>query len=313
VVAFDGWLPRDQVGRAMARAAAFVHPSPSETFGVVAAEAILTGLPVAARRSGGVPWIIELSGGYGRVADGDGADAFGRAIEAVLDGGLAVDAAVARSRLIEAIGERAVGRQARELYERAITKDMPEHSIPALSVARRAELPGGTAGSPYPTHPSSSLPGLLVATGRDQALRLVAELPVRLQQRMTLVVPARTADAADAASAAEDRLVVRAPALHVVDADPVPPPTRRPHGRGPLTRLRGALWHPAPTGPELLARAVIAAAGRSSTGRAPVEIVAIDAPAAALVAGLDAQRVRLAPGGLRWLADRWDAEALADR
>ena len=54
----------------MARAGAFAHPSPSETFGVVAAEAILSGLPVATRRSGGVPWIIELAGGFGAVADG---------------------------------------------------------------------------------------------------------------------------------------------------------------------------------------------------------------------------------------------------
>jgi hypothetical protein len=35
-------------------------------------------------------------------------------------------------------------------------------------------------------------------------------------------------------------------------------------------------------------------------------VVAIDAPAAALVAGLEPRRTRLAPGALRWLADAWD-------
>ena len=46
-VRFDDWLDRKSVADAMLRSAVFVHPSPSETFGVVAAEAMLTGLPVA--------------------------------------------------------------------------------------------------------------------------------------------------------------------------------------------------------------------------------------------------------------------------
>jgi hypothetical protein len=42
---------------------------------------------------------------------------------------------------------------------------------------------------------------------------------------------------------------------------------------------------------------------------ASIEVVAIDAPAVALVARRGGRQFRLAPGALRWLADRWDAEA----
>lgn len=119
-VGFEGWLDRRGVAAAMARAAVFVHPSPSETFGVAAAEAILTGLPVAARRSGGVPWIVRLSGGYGSVADGNDADTFASAIEAILTGAVHVDAAAARDRLVSVVGEAAVARQTLALYRQAM-------------------------------------------------------------------------------------------------------------------------------------------------------------------------------------------------
>lgn len=300
MVSFDGWLPRDKVRRAMAHAVAFVHPSPSETFGVAAAEAILTGLPVAARRSGGVPWIIEQSGGFGRVAAGDDADAFARAIEAVLDGPLAVTAAAARARLIGAIGERTVGRQARQLYVQAV-----EERAPAPETGERPAPPrarGGTATRHGAGAAPSTLPRFLVATGRDQALHLVAGLPVALQRRLVLVVSPPTARAARETSL-EEELAVR-----LFEADPVPLPIPRPRGRSPVARVRRAMWRPGPTSDDLLCEAVTAAVDSARTGATPVEIVAIDAPAAVLLGRLDRRRVSLAPGGLRWLADRWDAE-----
>lgn len=300
-VSFDGWLTRDQVAGAMARAGVFAHPSPSETFGVAAAEAILTGLPVAARRSGGVPWIIELSGGFGRVAGGEDPEAFASAIEAVLDGPLAIDPATARSRLTEAIGERAVAGQAIELYGQAIAGAATEFADAITSPA--TPEPAGSA--PAATG-ASGLPRVLVATGRDQAIGLVAELPVELRQRLVLVVPPAIANAAgeprpDSSSG-----------VRLVEARPVPRPRPRPIGRGPLAIVRRARWHPAPTANEILAESVLAAARGASAGPGPVEIVAIDAPAAALIGRLDARRVSLAPGALRWLADRWDAEATGE-
>ena len=296
VVAFEGWLPRDQVEHAMARAVVFVHPSPSETFGVAAAEAILTGLPVAARRSGGVPWIIELSGGFGHVAIGDDANAFAIAIEAVLDGHLPVDAATARARVIGAIGERAVTKQTLEVYRQAIADGVPD---PADATASPSKRRGQAA-------PSAELPHLLVATGRDQALRLVAELPIGLQERLVLIVPPPAANAAEDSNTGEGSIA------RLVQAEYVQPPPPRPRGRGPLARLRRATWRPGPSADDLLAKAVLTAARDAPANEGAVEFVALDAPAAALIGRLDARRVRLAPGALRWLADRWDMEGTSE-
>jgi glycosyltransferase involved in cell wall biosynthesis len=301
-VTIDGWQDRAGVAAAMARAAVFVHPSPSETFGVAAAEAILTGLPVAARRSGGVPWIVELSGGYGRVADGDDPESFARAIERVLDGPLPIDAATARARLVQAVGEAAVARRAIELYRSAI--DGANAGRGAAPDGRDVPSPPGAdlAHEAATTTARRDLPRVILATGRDQARRLVEALPIGLQAQLVLVLPAPIGDVDDPGPA-------RSGAVRVVEAEPVPPARPRPRGRSPVARLRRAVFRPAPTADEVLAGAVDAAARTTGSARGPVEIVAIDAPAVAFVTRLGTRRARLAPGSLRWLADRWDAEA----
>ncbi len=295
LVTFEGWLERSAVAAAMARASVFVHPSPRETFGVVAAEAILSGLPVAARQSGGVPWIVELSGGFGSVAAGDDAAAFAAAIDAVLDGRLAVDATTARARLVAAVGEVAVARGALETYRTAIQAG----ATAQLEARPRPGSPPGTIS------PTAALPRVLVATSRDHALRVVPDLPADLRERLVLVVPARKGGLIEEPDAD--------PPIRLVEADPIPPPKPRPRGRGPLARLRRLLYRPAPTGEELLTKAILAASGGARTDREPVQLIALDAPAAVLIGRIGAARVRLAPGSLRWLADRWDAETPARR
>lgn len=57
-VSIEGPTDRAGVAAAMARASCFVHPSNRETFGVVAAEALATGLPVVATDSGGVTEVL---------------------------------------------------------------------------------------------------------------------------------------------------------------------------------------------------------------------------------------------------------------
>jgi D-inositol-3-phosphate glycosyltransferase len=289
-VDFDGWADREQVAAAMARASVLVHPSPSETFGVVAAEAIFSGLPVAARQSGGVPWVIDLSGGYGAVADGDGAAAFASAIRTVLDGSLTVDAASARARLVDSVGATAVASQMLKLYRSL-----------APGAATSDPTPRGAAAQAAPAG-ARAVPTVLAARDRRNGMQLVSALPADLRNRLVLVVPrAASGTTADGSSDAVS-------SVRLAEAGAVPRRRPRPKGRGPLQRLRRALWRPQPTANDVLAEAILAAASTVQVGIEPVEIVALDAQAAVLVARLDPTRVCLAPGTLRWLADLWDAE-----
>jgi len=141
-----------------------------------------------------------------------------------------------------------------------------------------------------------------VATERVQAIALVAALPTELRHRLVLVVPPSAPNVAEAPP------TVDGPAVRIVEAARVRPGTPRPRGRSPLARLRRAFWRPAPTADQLLVRAILATARRAQPGREPVNLIAIDAPAAALIGRLEPERVRLAPGALRWLADRWATE-----
>jgi hypothetical protein len=52
----------------------------------------------------------------------------------------------------------------------------------------------------------------------------------------------------------------------------------------------------------------VKAAGMAGEGAEVTEVVAVDAAAARLVHRMGSPTIHLAPGGLRWLADRWDAQ-----
>jgi len=67
-VTWEPWADRAAVAAAMATADVFVHPSRYETFGIVAAEAVASGLPVAASPSGGVDGTLGTDGRLGEVA-----------------------------------------------------------------------------------------------------------------------------------------------------------------------------------------------------------------------------------------------------
>ncbi len=294
-VTFEGWQPREAVAAAMARAAVLVHASPYETFGVAAAEAILTGLPVAARRSGGVPWVIEMSGGFGEVAEGDDSDAFVRAVERVLDrredpkGGLdATAAAAARERLLASVGPAAVAAAWMGRYEEVTGRRTTRiaRTGPAGRVAQ-GEHNGTT-----------DLPLVLAGASREEALTLVGRLPASVRAHVTLLtVPGPESPAPGAAPA---RIIdVRIPAIA----------GSGPSGTGLAARvlrrtLRASGLDRRTEGIELAAwrQAIVDVVEAHGAGNRTV--VPIDATAAVAVAGLADRGVRLAPGGLRWLADR---------
>jgi D-inositol-3-phosphate glycosyltransferase len=293
-ITFVGRLDRPDVAAAMDRAGLFVHPSRSETFGIVAAEAILSGLPVAARRSGGVPWILELSGGFGVVAQGDDVAAFAATIDAALDDRFAVSPQEARARLVASVGTAAVAERMLACYREVAGRSEAQppvsgHVASAPSTPTESLVGAGT-----------SLPRVLIATEREQSLPRVAELPAGLRERIVLVVPPRSdgvSNGPDGSDPGGVQLVEAAPARY----------EGPPSGRSPIARLRRATWRPPPTSAEELALALRRALAMAADASA-LDVVALDAPAAALVAELDPGRIRLAPGSLRWLADRWEAE-----
>ncbi|HET7725838.1 MAG TPA: glycosyltransferase [Candidatus Limnocylindrales bacterium] len=287
-VSLESWAPREAVAGAMQRAAVFVHPSPSETFGVVAAEAIAAGLPVAARPSGGVPWIIETAGGFGAVA-GDGTpEAFASAILGLLERPPPVNPGEARGRLESAFGAAAVARAAVERY--------PDGS-------------GGTGVVPAPSN--NPLPSVLVGIERAPTLRAFDALPATVRTGLSIVtaagegmpetVPARLIepdlDAGhrraladfDAASAGVGRRLV----ARLGGRSPAAERTRLVAGR-PAARQRA------------LAEALREVIGRDG----PVAVMATDLGGTAAILD-NAGVATLAPGGVRWLADRADEDPRA--
>lgn len=302
-VTFEPWSPRPAVADAMRRATVLVHPSPAETFGVAAAEAIVAGLPVATRRSGGVPWIVETSGGFGAVARGDDPVAFAAAIESLLAGPPSIPPDAARERIVTVFGAHAVAAAALQLY-------------PPVDAARRP--------SPSPATVPVLLPTIVVGIERAPTLRTVAVLPDGLRRRLTVVTarddaPAPELGVASLVEADLDAVHRSARATHVAD-----------QARGGLVRLvaerlRGR--SAAAAGAEIAAQrsehrqAALAAALREvvqgaraeapALGAVPVQVVAVDLGGAAAV--LDNGDVAtLAPAALRWLADRWDGADPAD-
>jgi glycosyltransferase involved in cell wall biosynthesis len=115
-VEFLGMLSREQVRNAMHEANAFVTASPVETFGVVLVEAMSTGLPVIAVRSGGPEEFVTEK--VGRLVPPDDAGSLQRAMADVVgDYARWRDAAPEiRSYVVSAFGEAAVGSRLIETY-----------------------------------------------------------------------------------------------------------------------------------------------------------------------------------------------------
>jgi glycosyltransferase involved in cell wall biosynthesis len=304
-VMFEPVAGRATVAGAMARAWIFVHPSQSETFGMVAAEALATGLPVAATPSGGVDEILGSSGDFGEVASGPTAVDLAAAVERLLDRRPQLDPAAMRAHVARSFSPPVITARLVEIYDSLVSAGAPRGEIATPDLA------------PVQPPPSDDelprdAPILVVALNRTLLDRRLRRFPVdRLSGH--LVVTTRPTSQAEPA----------APGLAPIELDPdgpfrtafaaVPGPglawlpqkvrriasaliaPRHALARRRLVRDKAALRQHS-------VRAAIAAAWRDMPGAGA--IVACDAEDVDAVADALANGARLAPGGLRWLADR---------
>lgn len=310
-VRFDPPADRAGVVDAMARAGLFVHPGTRETFGIVAVEALASGLPVVAADSGGVTEVLgtdpEALGGL--VPAGD-PDALAAAILRVLERREHFDPVRLRAHVEARYAAPVVAAQIVDLYEDVLAEWAAGH--PAARPARVAPGPRRVAPVPVPSPPVPGRP-VLVAFDRPALDRLLPRCPPWLLDGLVVVtrgpaVPgvARTVAIPTELEQPLADLLVRRPAER-----PFPSPHRWARGQWRQARLRNRVL------PELEAaieRGLAAANDAARGGPGPAD----DLPPLVLcLGGIDvgsalsavrAGRARFAPGGLRWLGDvRWAA------
>jgi glycosyltransferase involved in cell wall biosynthesis len=298
-VTFEGQAPRATVAAAMARATVFVHPSPGETFGVVAAEALAAGLPVAATPSGGVEEIVGRDGQFGEIAEDLGAEALAAAVARVLDNSARFDAGRMRASVVERYGPDTVATQLRERYAELLERDAVRAARTPARPFERAVPESGNQEADDRAAPVA----VVLSMRRGVAIARLAQVPDGLA-RALIAVTATTQE--------ED-----APGLpdgpRWIEFDPDRTSRRLPHRilrflRSPLRRTRSrriAAERPLLRAKSL--RADLAAFLIGIQSPAGVEIVALSADDVELVLPLLDDRVRLSPGTLRALVDRWDA------
>ena len=317
-VAFEGQASRTEVAAAMARAAVFVHPSPMETFGVVAAEALAAGLPVAATPSGGVEEVVGHDGRFGVIADDLGAEALAVAVTRILDDPTRFDAREMRASVIGRYGPDAVVGRLRECYAELLERKAGTPASVPIQPAGPERAGTQTTGL-GPGHPGEPLV-LVVSMRRPLAVASLAPVPEALARGLFVVTtPAR--DGADAAlpvgpswiEVDPDRAYIAARAalggrggsrrlvrriLRFIRHPLRPVRLRRLAAERPMLRVRSIREDLETILPTILAEHATAPG---------IEIVALTADDADLVLPLLNDRVRLAAETLRGCVDRWDA------
>ncbi len=311
-VAFEPATERAAVAAMMARAALFVHPSPWETFGIVAAEALAMGLPVVATPSGGVEEILGSDGELGVIAASHDPHDLASAILATLDRLVDFDPAVLRAAVVERFAPATVAHELLRVMEELGAAESVDPGAAPPAVRPRAWNGG---------------PVVVVGFRRSSALARIAAAPKSLVDRLTLVTTAAikpstgqpTGEAkapigvsgwseADIGRAFRDRLAALGPVprasalkwrtlLHPLRAD----------ARRRALAERSAMLAEARR--EAVADALARAAGTAPSAR-PM-LVPLDADDLEPIESFLADGVAdLAPGTFGWLIDRW--ETIAD-
>lgn len=300
-VHFEPPADRAGVAAAMSHASLFVHPSPRETFGITTLEALASGLPVVAARSGGISSILE-DPELGELVPAGDAHALAAGVLRALDRTMSSDPAYLRA-AVEPFSDRAVAERLVLLYRQLCG--------PTAS----GESPGDSVREPVPV--AQPVPAQVAVLGVDtrKTTRLVASLPIELRRRVILI----TGDAELASDLRTDVARIVPLPLEAVRRLYTDAHSR---SQGRVERrlrrsLRGPLWlvrrvrahNPVVERRRAEARAAVCAAtvGAVGQGDAP-ELICVDAIdywiAEPMIA---AGAVQPVPGGLLWLADRWAA------
>ena len=323
LVTFEDPVDRAGIAAAMRRASLFVHPSPRETFGVVAVEALASGLPVVATDSGGVTEILGADpGALGAIVPIDDAAALGAAMVEVLERRESFEPEALRAAVERRFGADFVAERLLVTYREAIA------AAGAGSIAGVPPIPATPARARSASTGAGPRAGertIVVALDRERAAGRLAPLPAALRDR--LVVLTATEPAAYPLPAVGRVVEVAVP----TEWRPAPasgPPAIRAASRrsGVLARLARLAADPRGTiarrlGPGAGSEAALAPATAAlrqhaapvDDGHEAIEVLALDGHdflAAAPV--VDAGLARPAEGGLRRLADRWHAAASAN-
>lgn len=277
-VRFEPETDRAGVAAAMRRAGMFVHPSPSETFGMVAAESLAAGLPVAATPSGGVDEILGTTGAGGEIAVDGTPEALADAIDRLRSRLSGIDRSALSEHVERRFSPSVVAARLLELHE--VERGRARARIrPIPSVADDAVL----GSSPRPSRTTDPSAFLVIVRRAEIAPRVrtaagCGPLPTRVVGAEVLAVkrtPERPGLRRRVTNAIRRRVLRR-------------PPARPPDPR--IVALRSA-WDELP-----------------DTGRVLIPVDLEDLETATRAFG-DLLPDRLAPGSVRWLADRQDAAA----
>jgi glycogen synthase len=296
-VSFEHSTDRAGVAAAMARASVFVHPSPRETFGVVAVEALASGMPVVATDSGGVTEILgDDPWRLGALVPVHDHEALGAAIIATLERRETFDPTELRASVERRFGAAFVVERLHVAYREAMAAQGGNVALVSNPIA---DLVGSIA----PIHRA-----IVVVLDREQASLRLRSLPEAARSALTVLT---AVEPAGVVPPAVGRLVeVAVDPSWRPPAGPVKAARRGRVGRlarlasDPLGTIRRRLGRDAGSDRSLIPAT---AALRHLAGELPeAEIITVDGhdviAAAPVLAAAPARR---STGGLRRLADRW--------
>lgn len=322
-VSFDPPTDRAGVAAAVSRAGVFVHPSTRETFGVVAVEALASGLPVVATDSGGVTDVLgDDPDNVGALVPVGDPEALASALVRVLDRRTTFDPRVLRAHVERRYGATVVATRIADLYDEVIgeagAKQPGAAPDPVRRARSRAAVKDHGAGPGRPPDPSRPV---LVAFDRKALDRVLARSPAWLFDGLVVVTRGGVVPGVAATISLDPALEAKLDAIlsSVGLGNPF---------RSPARWIRRLALRTVVTGQVMRALAAAVASGidLATSGGPPGRGSARQAggpdaapPLLVCLGGIDvyavrravgAGRARLAPGGLRWLGDvRWSSAA----